>query len=182
MSQKGFTLIELMVAMIIIAIISTVGVATAATVLKVNRNTQRTSDLKLIQVALQQYYTDQGYFPCSTTAANGCSNRLDLLQGGLISNCTGRATAEACNNPSVVYMSTIPKDPKQSGDSAVHYCYSAQKSRDSLVTDPPCDNTSSLQCKYYHLYAVMELEGGPTVTCLEGTTQNNRTNFVVEPL
>lgn len=171
-----------MVAIAIIAVLSAAGFYTASGILTNNRNTQRLSDLKLIQVSLQQYYTDRGYYPCSTTAANGCNKRLDLNQGGLITNCTGRAIADACNTASIIYLSAIPFDPRQSVDSAVHYCYSAQKSKDSLITDPPCDNTSSLQCKYYRLYAVMEPEDSPSVSCFEGSTQNTRTNFFVEPI
>lgn len=177
MSQKGFTLIELMVAMVIIAIISTVGIYAGSTVLKVNRNTQRTSDLKLIQVALQQYYTDQGFYPCNTTI--DCLNRLDLSAGGRITNCTGRPVG-TCDVKSI-YLSTVPVDPGQAADSTAAYCYEAQVSRDNA--DHSCNNsTTGTKCQYYHLYAVMEPEAGPLKNCQNGSTTIARSYFMVEPL
>lgn len=175
--MRGFTLIELMVAVGIIAIISVAGIYTAAAVLTSNRNTQRISDLKLIQVALQQYYTDRGYYPCNS--AVGCSNRLDLSAGGSITNCTGRTADETCT-VSTVYLSTIPSDPRQAADSTAGYCYDAQISKDN--TDHSCNNSSDkTQCRYYHLYAVMEGEDS-MATCQNGNSPNNKPNYRVEPL
>lgn len=176
--MRGFTLIELMVAVGIIAIISVAGIYTSAAVLTSNRNTQRVSDLKLIQVALEHYYTDRGYYPCSSEA--GCSNRLDLSVSKSITNCTGRAADEICSVSSV-YLSAIPSDPRKSADTTLGYCYDAQISRDN--TDHSCNNSSDkTQCRYYHLYAIMEGGDSTTVTCQNGNIANNKPNYVVEPL
>ncbi len=72
---KGFTLIELMVVISILAILVTIGVTSYSTIRKNSRDSIRKSDLHTIQNALEQYYgkneayasistlNDAGYFP-----------------------------------------------------------------------------------------------------------------------
>lgn len=66
--SHGFTLIELMIVVSIIAILAAVGAAAYGKVQENARNTKRQSDLKVIQSALEQYRADQGYYPASINA------------------------------------------------------------------------------------------------------------------
>lgn len=62
-SNKGFTLIELLITISIIAILSAIGIVTYSSVLKQGRDSKRQSDLRSIQSALEQYYSDQMAYP-----------------------------------------------------------------------------------------------------------------------
>lgn len=63
--SKGFTLVELLVAISIIAIISGIGFMSLGAVQRSGRDAQRESDLRTIQSALQQYYADKNFYPVS---------------------------------------------------------------------------------------------------------------------
>lgn len=66
--EYGFTLIELLVAISIVAVVFGVIISSAAQSKRASRDLQRQSDLKTIQNALQQYYSDQVYYPTTLTA------------------------------------------------------------------------------------------------------------------
>lgn len=82
----GFTLIELMVVISILAILVAIGVTSYSTIRKNSRDSIRKSDLHSIQNALEQYYgknetyttistlSDAGYFPkgVPTDPKNDC--------------------------------------------------------------------------------------------------------------
>ena len=61
--QKGFTLVELMVVMAIIAILATAGISSYGSYIKRARDTARFSDLKAIETALISYQTVNGRYP-----------------------------------------------------------------------------------------------------------------------
>jgi type II secretory pathway pseudopilin PulG len=73
------------------------------------RDSDRKSDLRQIQAALELYRADEGEYPNNVpNCANGS------LVGG---NCT---------NPTSVYMSSVPRDPKLTGTNANYrYCNSS---------------------------------------------------------
>jgi general secretion pathway protein G len=68
--SSGFTLIELMVVITIIAVLSTIGLVSYGNFLKSSRDKQRQSDLKFIQSGLEDYYTDQLYYPSTVVTGN----------------------------------------------------------------------------------------------------------------
>lgn len=65
MSKKGFTLVELLVVISIIGILSAIGLVLYSSVLKQGRDSKRQSDLKSIQLALEQYNNDQSHYPAN---------------------------------------------------------------------------------------------------------------------
>lgn len=71
MRSAGFTLIELLVAITIIGILTTVSITAYSQSQKRARDGQRKFDLKTVQAALQQYYSDQNpsVFPVGNYAA-----------------------------------------------------------------------------------------------------------------
>lgn len=87
--KSGFTLVELLVSISIIAILSVIGLNLYQSVYKTARDTKRRSDIKFIQSALEQYHADQKYYPYSVTP------------GGALSSPDG----------SKVYMNKVPQDP-----------------------------------------------------------------------
>lgn len=61
--ESGFTLIELLITISIIAILVTVGIISYIAFLRTTRDTARQADLKTIQSVLEQYHSDQHFYP-----------------------------------------------------------------------------------------------------------------------
>lgn len=91
--QRGFTLIELLIVIVIIGVLSTLIMANLIGVRARGRDTQRKSDLRQLQAALELYRADNGTYPAAPLPACG-------------SSLTGGAT---------VYIQKIPCDPLNSG-------------------------------------------------------------------
>jgi len=100
-SKKAFTLIELIVVIGIIGVLATLSMGSYANVQRGARDAKRKSDLKDIELALQQYYSDNSQFP----PAGGCDYGT---------NCYVYSTAGASWIPALVsrYLDTVPVDPK----------------------------------------------------------------------
>lgn len=64
--QKGFTLIELMIVITVIAILSAIVLFGLGQAQKAARDTQRAQNIKAIQVALQSSYTNNGVYPAAS--------------------------------------------------------------------------------------------------------------------
>ena len=69
--KKGFTLIELMVVISIIAILSSIGFATYSGLNKKTRDSRRMVDLEVIRQALELYRSDNGTYPVSSWEGSG---------------------------------------------------------------------------------------------------------------
>jgi type II secretion system protein G len=100
--RKGFTLIELMVVMIILAILVTFGIGSFTSSQKKSRDIKRKNDLRQIGVSLEAYNNDKGEYPNASA-------------GGLILGCLsgvecawGSAFVDSNNT---VYMMQLPTDP-----------------------------------------------------------------------
>lgn len=65
--RSGFTLIELLVVISIIAVLSVIGLVAYSNFMKSSRNAKRESDLRIIQSALEDFHSDQIYYPFSIT-------------------------------------------------------------------------------------------------------------------
>ena len=71
--KKGFTLVELLIAMTIVVILSAMGLSIYSSIQKGGRDAKRKSDLAVIQSALEQYHADQFYYPASLTFGGSIS-------------------------------------------------------------------------------------------------------------
>lgn len=72
-NRSGFTLIELMVAIAIVAIVSVIGTALFGQAQKNARDGKRINEIGEIQNALEQYYATNNGYP-ALVAVNGSSN------------------------------------------------------------------------------------------------------------
>ncbi len=111
-TDHGFTLIELLIVLAIIAVMVTIGFASFTTVQKRSRDTQRKSNLKAVQGALEQYYADFNHYPTPGTAVDigtikdaNCGSPLNSV----IAWGTGNFT---CGGKT--YMRQLPKEPQGS--------------------------------------------------------------------
>lgn len=100
----GFSLIELMVAIAIIAILAATGLVVYSTAQKSGRISKRVQDLAAIRTGLELFKATNGFYPSITTAAT------PLCLESLSTN----------NSLAPNFMPVIPKDPIQSGTT---YCY-----------------------------------------------------------
>ena len=133
--KKGFTLIELLVVIAIIGILSSLIIVNFANVRKNARDTQRKSDLRQMQVALENYRADQGIYPLSMVSC-------------------GQSFTNDGSNGSVVYMQKVPCDPSSgqsytfSGTGTIYSLMAClENTRDSQKDDTtsqsPCNGTSN---------------------------------------
>ena len=88
--KPGFTLIEVLVAATIIALLTSIGVVSYQAANRQARDAKREADLEQIRAALQIYRGDCGNYPGS----------LDSL------------LSDSCAGSPVVYMQQMPQDPK----------------------------------------------------------------------
>ncbi len=91
--KKGFTLLEMLVVIGIIAILVGLGTTSYSTAQKKARDAKRKSDLKAIQNALEQYYSICGYQYPTPLGSNSF-------------------TSINCPTPQATIMPTVPVDPK----------------------------------------------------------------------
>lgn len=106
-NQKGFTLIELMIVITVIAILSAVALFAFTRVQKQSRDARRKAEMKTLQTALVAYNADNGTYPAT----------IGLLCPTGPSGCTGAAG-------SVAYVNSIPTAPS-GGPAPVAYTYTA---------------------------------------------------------
>lgn len=101
----GFTLLELLVVISIIAIMVTMGVTSFSTAQKKGRDAKRKSDIKEVQQALEQYYSICNFnYPVPT----------GFYSQGII-----------CSSPSIAILPTVPADPRATPPYACTSCSSS---------------------------------------------------------
>lgn len=107
--KKGFTLIELMIVIAIIAIVFGIVITSANLVKRNSRDAKRQSDLRAIQSALEQYRADNIYYPAT------------LPSGGSSFFYNGKT-----------YLNSIPTDPTSS--TSTPYVYRGLDSTGNLCS------------------------------------------------
>lgn len=134
---RGFTIIELLIVLSIIALLSAAGIAIYSGVSRNGRDTRRQSDIRSVQSALEQYNADQFFYPTAIPAVDS-----PFL------NSSGNPNSVSTTK---TYLGAIPKDPTTS--TATPYVY--QKSPGT------CDNVAGTgtRCSAYCIYARMENAG-----------------------
>ena len=130
-NPRGFTLIELLIVVSTIAILTAVRLISYTNFIKNSRDNKRQSDLKFIQSSLEEYHSDQIYYPSTITI------------GSTITNLTGRPTPSPVPTTKT-YLNLVPSDPLSSNAQ-----YSFQPSPSA------CDNGTN-NCISYCLYAKVE--------------------------
>ncbi len=63
--RSGFTLVELMIVITVIAILATIAVASFTRVQKQARDTKRKGDMQTLATSLQAYYTENNSYPAA---------------------------------------------------------------------------------------------------------------------
>lgn len=154
-SISGFTLIELLVTITIVGIVFGFLVTSASSVRQRSRDAQRQSDLQNIKSALQQYYSDQNFYPSYNPPAGG--TRFDLTQD--LTNRVGYFSATLPTGKN--YLAPVPKDPTIG--TTTPYCY--RSFSDSTLANGNCTNALASECHYYLLCANVEGVGNTSTQC-----------------
>jgi prepilin-type N-terminal cleavage/methylation domain-containing protein len=126
---QGFTLIELMVTIGIIAILSAVLFASYNSAREQARDKLRMSDLKEVQVALELYKAQHGRYP-----AAGCGNNNTQYAGpgpkpvapfdpGNFESCDNYIAGEAGKSFTPDFIDVLPRDPKSENEVGKGYYY-----------------------------------------------------------
>jgi len=135
MKNRGFTLIEVLIVVAVLAILIIMALLLTPRQLEKARDGQRKSDLQKIKIAFEDYYND-----------NGCYPSADVLH-----NCGGVSPSDHELSP---YLQNIPCDPKDQS----YYLYlpfdnssgpgtcdgfrvwaNLEKNDDSVITSLNCD-------------------------------------------
>jgi general secretion pathway protein G len=120
-NQRGFTIVELLIVIVVIGILAAITIIAYNGVTKRANDTQRKSDVKSIAKALELYYIDNNRYPAgsgSTTINASWSTTADASWQNLATSLRP-------------YLSTLPSDPISSpgvavtGASGYNYAYYA---------------------------------------------------------
>lgn len=133
MKKRGFTLIEILVAATLIALLASIGIVSYASVTKRSRDSKRKSDVEQLRTALEMYRADYSAYPPVNTGGYDTAENLKTY------------LVDAPYN----YVPAIPHDPKTgyrysykatnlSGGSYFGYCVSAY-----LESEDPSDTCSA---------------------------------------
>lgn len=155
--KRGFTLIELMMVIAIIGILASIIVVSLSSSKAKGRDAKRVSDIRTIQLALEEYYNDNAYYPTS-------------LYGAGISP------------PFSTYLSPVPTDPSTGGS----YKFSAYNSPLNaicttgnkpvayhLAAVTECnDSSSNTSCPTYSFNDADAIKWDSGATPCTGTTAN----------
>lgn len=121
-SQKGFTLVELLVVISVIGVISTVALTSITNAGRRARDAKRLADMKQIRNALEVYKTTYGYYPANSDGGDSCGG-WDV---GFVGGSTG---GDTFIQPLVTsgILTRVTGDPKGTacGDAYRYYRYGA---------------------------------------------------------
>lgn len=115
-SRSGFTLVELMISISIIAVLSSIGLVLYKNSQITARDGKRKQDLKALSVAVELFYQDNKRYPCS---GNGHQTLLTSGNGSFTDSsfCPGGSNTSI----SPTYINQIPKDPLSTGSYVYTY-------------------------------------------------------------
>jgi general secretion pathway protein G len=114
--RAGFTLIEILVVVAIIALLAGTVLVGLATVTQKGRDARRISDLKSIQAGLELYFTKNGCYPSGGSTGTSCGNGGAMTLADL-KNVLALAT---------IGVNNTPDDPR--ANSGTHYLYGSDGS------------------------------------------------------
>jgi len=128
--NKGFTLVELLIVIAIMAILSSITVGQFQTAKKKANDVARKSDLNGISKALQMYFADYGEMPVSTNGKITVKGQVsewgsEFVDGGY------------------VYMKLLPRE---NNSKLPVYCYKTDADRKKYALFAQLENTVDKEC------------------------------------
>ena len=108
--QKGFTIVELLVVIVVIAILASISVVSYNGIQQRGRDAARTTAIRSIQKAIEMYKGDTNSYPQA------------IANGTPVADGSGSALSNISTSLVPTYISSIPTDPK----AGVSYSYVRQ--------------------------------------------------------
>lgn len=187
--KKGFTLIELMVAITIVAVISAIGYISYSSAQISSRDAKRKQDLRSLATALEVYHQANGRYPCTGGVAQVSNNIFkDQLNQWLQDTCGIGGTTYMDQR----YINKMPRDPlKDAGDPFTatnnNNVPTGFSYRTLTTTDGP--NCPSDDGQYYILASGLENPNDPDLAKVNGAVtfcdgsipKNSRMYIIVTP-
>ncbi len=130
-TKSGFTIVELLIVIVVIAILAAISIVAYTGVQQRARDAERSTELSSIQKALEVYHADKGGYPiCSGTGPN----MTPALSSGI---------AKSCLEDELVpnYINAVPADPLSVNP--YQYWYAAgftKTSATTFISSPVSDN------------------------------------------
>lgn len=152
--QIGFTLIELLIAVALISVLFVVGAVSYTTAARNARDAQRKSDLKKIQLALEEFYADHGAYPAEHGAVP--DEISCITDGNPVLPTAGFSAGATFRCGSNTYLQSMPGDPK----TGLGYYYEIGDG----MCEPVGPDSDFLHCQKYTLWARLENTNDPAVT------------------
>jgi general secretion pathway protein G len=140
--QKGFTIVELLIVIVVIGILATLVIVTFTGIQQKARNSQRQTDINAVDSHVEAFFAQYGYYP----------TLKDLQTASFLSTYMKGLDPEALKDP---------KGGTVAGTaSATNYSYVAATSTsgcvNTTVTDPTGADTSNNGCDSFTLTAKLE--------------------------
>lgn len=160
--QRGFTLLELLIAITILAILSAATISSYTSVVSRGRDAKRKEDLKQILNALQAYYADNGKYPPAGGSHAGCSAPSGYSDTVTQFGCFDFDNATSTWIPELVpkYMKTEPNDPNYN-NSSPSSCQGAQDNSANTVCYKYSYGNVTADGQSFDLLALLEYTNDP---------------------
>lgn len=133
--KKGFTLVELLVVVAIIGLIAGIAVVSVNSTRAKARDTKRLEDIKQIQNALAQRFSDLGMYPPTPANGSKLGSKLPGANNAQVLTSSMVGWEAAASAGTTVYLSAVPRDPQSMGEYV--YTYTAvpgQELRDYSIS------------------------------------------------
>lgn len=82
-TQKGFTIVELLIVIVVIGILAALVITTYNGIQEKGRNTERQTDLKALQGQLEAYYAQNGSYPDNTQLGATSATNVTFIQANM---------------------------------------------------------------------------------------------------
>lgn len=132
--QKGFTIVELLIVIVVIGILATLVIVTFAGIQQKGRNSQRQTDINAVQGHVESFYALKGYYPTITQLQDSGwrSTNMKGLDPQALVDPKGESIAGATS-------SSTSTPPFAYGYVAFHADGTTACSGAALADDPLCD-------------------------------------------
>lgn len=154
----GFTLVELSIAIVIIAILASIVIIGYSKVQVGVRDSARSSRIALISSALERYYAKNGEYPGCAAMTQGGS-QVSVLLGGLDPGVLVTPTAPVTTSNSI----TTCADLQPGAGGADVFAYTSNDSTATCTTGAACD-TYTLEYRQESTGAIISVQGQHNAT------------------
>lgn len=144
--QKGFTIVELLIVIVIIGILATIVIVTFTGIQKKARDSKRQTDINAVNSQIAAFYTNYGFYPTlgDLNSATFRSAYMKGLDSNALTDPKGGAMTDTAGTNHYAYKATSSDATKTCDNTAVE-----------SATSNPTDNN----CDTYVLTATLENGG-----------------------